>query len=184
MVNITAKIVQNNVTAESSVNNISAITDQKETNVSAVSLPNNVSAKIASNNVLAKFSNLVIPHEANLSLSAETSDATPTEMLNGTSRISIDAGEYWFFDIKIIASDETESTTLIFEGGIKRTLAGTVTLIGDEVNKERPTRDNAPDWNVLVTADDTNKALKIEAIGENGKDIKWVGRIFITKIVF
>lgn len=118
--------------------------------------------------------------------SGETTDAAPTEIFidGGATRLTIAADTTCSFDIKIVAADNTSAKAWNFSGGIKRDGAGNTSLSGAVKKTSFGEDDAAASWNVNVTADDANEALKIEVVGEVGKSIKWKAEAALFSVTF
>lgn len=83
------------------------------------------------------------------------------------------------------------STVLTFDGsgtfgGTQAGADGTVSLVGTPQGVGVPGANDsdvgATAWSVAVSADDTNKALKIDVTGETDKTIHWVANIILTEV--
>lgn len=114
-----------------------------------------------------------------IGLEKQTADATPIEMLCGgqaNQRITIRAKSVLTFTILISARDNVsgDCAAYKFEGAIKRDAAGNTTLL--VANKTVIHEDDAT-WDVAVTADDTNEALKIEVTGDAANIVQWAARL-------
>lgn len=115
---------------------------------------------------------------------ADTTDATPTEMLIDSARLTVGADEVWLFTIAVVGVDSStrDTKTWLFEGAIKRDASNNTSIVGT-VNKEVPSADvGASAWDCDVSADDTNEALKVLVTGEAAHSIKWKASAMITKI--
>lgn len=110
-------------------------------------------------------------------LRVQTSFGAPTEMTTGTSgQLVIPDNSTWTFSILIVArrtDADNESAGYKVEGVIDRNGNAASTALVGSVTKTVLAEDNAA-WDVTVTADTTNGALKIEVTGEPGKTINWV----------
>jgi hypothetical protein len=114
----------------------------------------------------------------------ETTSNTPTALaLDGASTsLEIPDDTTWAFDILVAArrtDADNESAGYHFCGCVDRN-TGTVALVGS-VTKTVLAEDSAG-WDCNLSADDTGKTLKITAMGENAKTIRWVARIDLTQV--
>jgi hypothetical protein len=120
-------------------------------------------------------------------LQAETTNATITEMLTGTNttdRITLAAGDAYTFDILVTGqrTDAGGETIGVETRGVIRNNGGTTalvaavtqTILGDDGG-------GGGVWAVLVDADDTNDALRIQVTGESLKTITWTASVRISK---
>lgn len=108
----------------------------------------------------------------------ETTDAIPTEIfLSGvaSNRALVLANSAYMFDINIVAYSNatTEGAVWNIKGGIRRDGSNNTTLIGTPVKTLISNDTGVTTWDVSVTADDTNEALKITVTGEAGHSIRW-----------
>jgi hypothetical protein len=114
----------------------------------------------------------------NLNWHGVTTDVTETEIfLGGTSnqRATVLASSAFMFKFTVIAYNVTDNvgSTWNIMGGIKRDASNNTSLIGS-VSKTQTSFDVAgAAWDVTVTADDTNEALKVTVTGAAGKTIRW-----------
>jgi len=114
-------------------------------------------------------------------LEGTTTDATPTELESG---VAIDASSVSEFDIQVVAGDNVSSKGWNFKGTIKRDGAGNTALGGSVKKTSFGEDDLAADWDVNVTADDTEETLVVTVTGEAVTTIKWKASISISKITF
>ena len=113
-----------------------------------------------------------------------TTNATSTELfLDGSSaRLTLIDNTTLYFEVRVAARRTDvhgESAAYHFRGCIDRN-DGTVALVGS-VAKTVVAEDSAA-WDVDVTADDTNKALRITVTGEAGKTIRWVAHVETVEV--
>ena len=108
---------------------------------------------------------------------ANTTDATPTELLLRDSPISslplnIPDNIVFAFDAVVIAvrSDAAENARWTVKGLIEN-IAGTVTLLYSSVVKDH---DDSGAWSLAVQANDTADTLEFIGTGQVAKEIKWV----------
>ena len=118
-------------------------------------------------------------------LGASTTDAVPTEMstaLGAMYRIVVRASTTWAFEITVVgrSSGGTDNAMYMYRGMIKRDAANNTTLVG-AVDNYYTNETNAA-WDVAVTADDTNEALKVEVTGAAATNINWAGKVILTEI--
>lgn len=113
-------------------------------------------------------------------LRIQTTNGTPTQMfvMPGTysARLILPNDTTWAFSILVVArrtDADNESASYKFEGAIDRNGNAASTALVGSVTKTVLAEDTAA-WDVTVTADTTNGALKIEVTGESGKTINWV----------
>jgi|GEM_PF-4046450 len=109
----------------------------------------------------------------------DTTSSTPIEMFCGditNQRCTIRPSSVFSFRITVTARDNTanEVAMYIFEGLIKRDASSNTIL--PLVNKVIIYEDDAT-WDVNITADDTNEALKITLTGDSSNTVQWVARL-------
>jgi hypothetical protein len=108
-----------------------------------------------------------------------TTGATPVNVfLNGVSqRIDVINGTAMFVTINIagIKDDGSSAAHYIRKVAIKN-VAGTTSLIGTVSTIGTDVEDNV-NYDVDITADDTNDALNIEVTGDNSENIRWTVHI-------
>lgn len=120
-------------------------------------------------------------------LRAITTNATSTELFLDTAsaqRLVLPNNSVWTFSI-IIAARRTDATGggagYKFEGVIRKDgNSASTTLIGT------PTKtilgETNTSWNVTLSADTTNGSLRLNAVGENAKTIRWVATVITTEV--
>ena len=131
----------------------------------------------------AQFSKMV--------LRAETSDATPAELSTTgfvpaafEDRISLSANTAYRFRVDAAAREDSTGDTAWWEisGCIKMgPLPASTALIGS-LYITNDFDAGASSWALNVTADTANDSLKLEAVGENLHDIRWVATAHLTKV--
>ena len=119
-------------------------------------------------------------------LRIKTVDATPTELfVDGTSsRLAIPADTTWLADIRIVAQSSGNDDRAIYhrrccltnDGGTTA-LEGAVQTVGTDIESDA-------NWDVAVTANDTNDAIKIEATGVAATDIRWVACVDLVQVTY
>jgi len=121
-----------------------------------------------------------------LVLRIKTTDDVATEMfVDGTSsRLTIPTDTTWLLDIRIVAQSAGNDDRAIYhrrccltnDGGTTA-LEGTVQTVGTDIESDA-------NWDVTVTANDTNDALKIEATGVASTDIRWVACVDLVQVTY
>ena len=113
-----------------------------------------------------------------------STDATPTEIFladRASARFDILANSAVSMKINAVAYNSTDAVgkTWNIQVGIKRDGSSNTSLIGSVV-VENVLQDGVYDttydtnnWDIAVTADDTNESLKIQVTGEATKTIRW-----------
>jgi len=119
-------------------------------------------------------------------LRIKTVDDVPTELFtDGTSsRLTIPTDTTWLLDIRIVAQSAGNDDRAIYhrrccltnDGGTTA-LEGTVQTVGTDIESDA-------NWDVTVTANDTNDALKIEATGVASTDIRWVACVDLVQVTY
>ena len=98
--------------------------------------------------------------------------------------VTIDADSTVFFEIALVARRtdvDNESAAWKISGCIDRnSLASSTAMVGAP-NVQTLAKDTSA-WNVSIIADTTNGALKVSAIGENAKTIRWVAKINLVEV--
>ena len=123
-----------------------------------------------------------------------TTNKTPTEFfMNGsTTRALIPASSRWHVDIRVVAStDDANQTWASFHRKVmiaRKTLASTTALVGSDqvIGSDIGSDNGSPpaDWSIQISADITNGALKIEAIGDTTFPVRWVAEINTVEITY
>jgi hypothetical protein len=117
-----------------------------------------------------------------------TTTTTPEELFldDSSARITLTQSSLLSFAINIIGVDivTDDCKTMRFEGGIKRTSAGTE-FVGGSSTKITTSSDflggtNGIDIDAEITADDTNHSLKVEVTGTSNPT-KWVAHIDLVE---
>ncbi len=109
----------------------------------------------------------------------QTADATPIEAFLGeisNQRFTLNPESSMTFTILATARDNTADHTAAykFEGLIKRDGAGNTTLV---YSSKTVMHEEDVSWDIVITADDTNDALKIEVTGDASNATRWAIRI-------
>ncbi len=114
-------------------------------------------------------------------LRAETTNATPTNMLDGAGALlTVPVSATWKFEVHVVGrrtDADGESAGWKFEGVIDRGATGGAALVGG-VMQTIIARDSAS-WDVAVSA--SGNDLVIAVTGEAAKDINWVA--FVRTVV-
>jgi len=124
-----------------------------------------------------------------------TTDASITELfIDGTSaEIYVSANSVLSFRIKITGirtggtsptGDPGDSWLHEFVGALKYA-DGTLSVVGTEITETTIAEDlQTTNWDASVTADNTNKKIKIDVSGEAFKNIRWGAMIEVTIIKY
>lgn len=119
---------------------------------------------------------------------AQTTNATPTEMLvwPGTinGRLVLQNNSTWTFSIDITGhrTGASESAGYQVKGVIRRDANAASTHIVGSVTKTDIAEDDAT-WDVTISADTTNGALKIEVTGAAAKNINWTAFVRSVEVI-
>ncbi len=112
-----------------------------------------------------------------------TTNNTPTEMIS-PERFVLEDEKSYACTVTIHARQDTGANHAMYKRMliIERTggtvaLAGTVQTIGTDIETD-------VDWDVTLTADDTNKSLKVEVTGDTGQNVRWSADIEAKEISF
>ena len=125
------------------------------------------------------------PQSSLMTLFAQTADATPTELLAQTARLTLPNNSAYAFLGTIVARQQASSGTACaawkIEGLIRREgSAGTTVL----VNSATTVLDNTPGWGMALSADTTNGGLKIEVTGAAATNIRWVATVNTSEVTY
>jgi len=115
---------------------------------------------------------------------ASNSGAWQELFIDGSSaRLTIVASSVYQFLIQINAIDKTNFTckTWKIEGAIKRDASNNTTLIGTPTKTVTGADTGTTNWDVRVSADDTNEALKIEVKHDSTNQVRFSLNIFATE---
>lgn len=117
----------------------------------------------------------------------QTSNATPSnlDLFGGASNpITIPDDTTWGFCVYVVArrtDANDESAFYEIKGCIDRNSGVATTALVGSLSKTVIAEDTAA-WDVTITADTTNGALKITVTGEDSKTINWVARVELTEV--
>ena len=64
--------------------------------------------------------------------------------------------------------------------GLLKNDGGTTTLVNSQVNSF----DTGNGWDISLSADNTNNALKVQCTGEASHNIRWVARITTSEVTY
>ncbi len=113
-----------------------------------------------------------------------TSDATPTELVAGSSsRLILENNSVWTFSLLIVArrTDSPAYAGYKVEGVIHRGANAAATVLDASTKTVLFESDAA--YDVTVSADTTNGSLKVEATGKTGHTIRWVCTSRIAEVL-
>lgn len=119
-------------------------------------------------------------------LTAATTDGTKTEMfVDGASiRATVPSGGTWFAELRVVAREEGGANHATYHRrccihNIAGTTAleGTVETLGTDVETDAA-------WEIYITADDTNDALKVEVEGGSGQNIRWIAELSYVQVSY
>jgi len=119
-----------------------------------------------------------------------TTNNTITELfIDGTNgfsrRMKLADNSTWNFEIKVVArrTDATdESFAVNFEGSIDRQVGVATTALVGGILSIPLADDSGGVWTVLVDADTTNGALRVQVTGEIGKTIRWTAFVRTVEV--
>jgi len=121
-------------------------------------------------------------------LRTHTISATPVELfINGTAggtRLVLPDDATWTFKITVTAHRTDASNGhagYTATGVIYRAAGAATTAILGSIQKSVLAESN-PSWDINISADATNGSLKILAIGETGKTIRWVALVETVEV--
>jgi hypothetical protein len=104
--------------------------------------------------------------------------------IDGSSeRLTIIASSVYQFLIQINAIDKTNFTCKTWEikGAIKRNASNTTTLVGTPTKTVTGSDAGTTNWDVQVSADDTNETLKIQVKHDSANQVRFSLNIFATE---
>jgi len=132
----------------------------------------------------SQFTSSEVNQTSTFVLNAATTNATATEMGTGLTfaRMVVRASTTWAFEITVAARSDggVDNAMYIRRGMIKRDASNNTTLVG-AVDSVYTNETNAA-WDVAVTADDTNEALKVEVTGAAATNINWTANVTLTEV--
>ncbi len=113
-----------------------------------------------------------------------TADSTWVELfLDGSSLVmTVASNTAWTYSIHIIGISSTGDVGSYEIKGAIKNIAGTTSLVGS-ATVTTIAEDLAP-WDVRITADDTSDKLMLEALGDDGTDIRWVASVRTTEVTY
>jgi hypothetical protein len=115
---------------------------------------------------------------------ASNSGAWQELFIDGSSaRLTIVASSVYQFLIQINAIDKTNFSCKTWEikGAIKRNNANTTTLVGTPTKTVTGADSGTTNWDVEVSADDTNEALRIRVKHDSANQVRFSLNIFATE---
>ncbi|MCE5306365.1 MAG: hypothetical protein LLG20_01865 [Acidobacteriales bacterium] len=105
---------------------------------------------------------------------ASTTDATPTELLTaGAGRITLDGLTGVVYEALAVACDASGNTKAWRIAGAIKRVGSTTSLVNVAVPEVLARDTAAEDWTLVVSADDTNEALKFTGTGAAATSITW-----------
>lgn len=120
-----------------------------------------------------------------------STSATPVDLfLDGSStRLGLSNSETWYYEARVLGTQTGGTSGTVgdsfatrFTGVIKRSSAGSTSMVGS-TSQDIDARDTgAANWSSTVTADTTNNALKISCTGEANKTIYWQSKVSLVRI--
>lgn len=120
-----------------------------------------------------------------LEVSAHTTDATPTEMLDANGdRLVLPNNATWGFQVLGAARRtdvDGEGAAYNLFGCIERNANAAATSLVSTVQGGTPIEDTAG-WDMAATADATNGALKLTVTGTAAKVVDWYARVVIVQV--
>lgn len=109
---------------------------------------------------------------------------TTTELFldpSSSVQLTLAEGRAMTFDVLVTAmADNDQAAAYHYTGGIKRTAAGTTSLIGSVT--EIMAQEDDPAWSVTVDADTFNNALRLQCAGAAGRSIRWVASVRTAEV--
>ncbi len=100
-----------------------------------------------------------------------------------TTRLTLPNNSRWAFEISVVSGDTATANAgaWFFRGLIKKTTTnGSTLLVG--IAEKVAFKDVAA-WDVTVTADTTNGALRIQVTGASATTINWVATVSTSEVI-
>lgn len=120
-----------------------------------------------------------------VSYGRQTTNATTTEIfLNNanTKRFVVETDAAYFVELSVVARNNTTSDSIQYKGqGLIKNVAGTVSLVGTFTMTSTNGDVSLATTSVTVTADNTNKSLKVEVTGVALTTINWFAKAEYTR---
>lgn len=117
------------------------------------------------------------------SMYIKTTTATAAEMfINRSTRYTIATGETIAFDITLAARRSTGDSVFFTIKAMLKNVSGTVSLVGTPTVTKFFT-DASITSAVAVTADNTNKSIRIQVTGAEAQTINWFAKVEYTKVL-
>lgn len=119
-------------------------------------------------------------------LRADTTDGTKTEMfVDGAAvRATVPSGATWFAEIRLVAREESDANRATYHRRCCITNASGTTALEGAVETLGTDVETDAAWEIYITADDTNDALKIEVEGGAGQNIRWVAQLSYVQVSY
>jgi hypothetical protein len=143
------------------------------------------------NREIVSTASLNLPNKAQLTIQkyvekdlSSNSGAWQELFIDGSSaRLTIVASSVYQFLLQINAIDKTNFTCKTWEikGAIKRNNSNNTTLVGTPTKTVTGADSGTTNWDVQVSADDTNEALKIEVKHDSANQVRFSLNIFATE---
>lgn len=120
-----------------------------------------------------------------VSYAIATSNATITEMFldnSGTKRFLIENNSGYFVELSVIGVNQTSFDSIQYKGqGLIKNVGGTVSLVGTFTMTSTNGDASLAGTSITVTADNTNKSLKVQATGVLATSINWFSKAEYTR---
>ncbi|HEX8549358.1 MAG TPA: hypothetical protein VF691_20520 [Cytophagaceae bacterium] len=135
-----------------------------------------------------KFSSIGDAQYSRVCMRKQTTNASVTELaVDGVSeKLIMTSGKVWAFTVDIVAKQtglpgQAQATASFLYRGLIKNNSGTVSLI-DLALLTNQREASASSWQVIINANDFNKALRIYVTGEANKTIRWVALVQLTEV--
>ena len=101
-----------------------------------------------------------------------------------TNQMILSEDTAWMFKIHIVARENATDDAKMWEvsGGVTRDGFDNTSLVGTVTETVVAEDTGAANWDITVSADDTNEALQVSVTGETSKTIRWVAVVNISEV--
>ena len=128
------------------------------------------------------------PQTSLMTLFAQTSDATPAELLAQTARLTLPNNSAYAFSGTIIAREQASAgsdyASWEIKGALLRDGSAATTVLGNGIQNKLYATSGASAWAIALTADTTNGGLKIEVTGAASTNIRWVATVNTSEVTY
>ena len=128
------------------------------------------------------------PQTGIMTLFADTTDATATEILAQNTSLVLPNNSAYSFSGTIIARESaaagSDYASWEIKGALLRDANAASTVLGNGIKNKLYASAGASAWDIALTADTTNGGLKIEVTGAAATNIRWVATVNTSEVTY